>query len=155
MAKHDDIEQGKVCFLKDFIIPSTVAFVVLNVFEFLFHGRFTMPLYEMTSDLWRDPETMKQLWHISINRTIVISSMLAVLYYYFAKHSVCGGRSVTCGIRFGIIIGLLFGFNDFGAYAWMPIPIELAYLWLFGGVIAGLLVGVSLSLVRGCVCKKG
>jgi hypothetical protein len=58
-----------------------------------------------------------------------------------------GRKSVTSGIKFGALFGLAVGISaGFGSYVFMPIPLILAWSWLFGtwaqGVAAGVIVGV-------------
>ncbi len=41
------------------LIPLAVAFAVLFVFQWLFHGVYMMPAYEATASLWRSKEEME------------------------------------------------------------------------------------------------
>ena len=135
----------KGCPIKCFFIPVIAVAVVIFVFEFLFHGKFMMPHYDATAELWRKQGEM--LMHISVIRILVVSCVLTMMYCCFSKAPSCSGKCPGTGVKFGLMVGLLLGIWDFGAYAWMPVPMHIPLFWLGGDVVMGILVGVTLSMI--------
>jgi len=145
-------EGKKTCCVKGFILPVIAVFATIFGFEWAFHGIHMMPYYEATAELWRDQATMESLFHISLIRQAVTAVLLVLLYCWISKGCCCGGGTIKVGATFGLLIGLLLGIWDFGAYAWLPVPISIPLHWLGGSVIMGITVGVVLAFFKRC-CK--
>lgn len=153
MAKKEESTCAMPCLFKGLIIPTAVVFAVIFVFEYLFHGSVMMPHYEATADLWRSKEEMDALGHICLIRMIVVAAVISMMYHCFSRNAASCGSCPRLGAKFGLMVGLLLGMWDFGAYVWLPIPMEIALAWLFGDVVLGLLIGLVLSWLKGGICK--
>lgn len=141
------------CPVKHVLIAAVVAFAAMFGLEYLFHGIYMMPDYEATASLWRPESEMQGLFHICLIRKGLMALAIAGLFCWAGKS--CGG--ICCpvkGAKFGLLIGLLLGANDFGTYLWMPIPLDLAVKWLIGNTLIGVVTGALLGLVCGKLCKK-
>lgn len=130
-------------------LAGLLAAMVMYLFEAFWHGVYMMPLYEQTKTLWRSYAEMQTLGGYNI---AVIVGMGLVLSFIFSRNY--EGKCMPEGIRFGFYIGLLLGISHFCAYTYMPIPLELATRWMFGWIIEGVLVGLTLSLAYGAMAKK-
>lgn len=141
------------CPIKHILILAVTAFVVMFGLEWLFHGIYMMPDYEATASLWRTEAEMQGLFHICLIRKGLMALAIAGLFGWASK--ACGG--INCpikGAKFGLLVGLLLGANDFGTYIWMDIPLELAIKWLVGNTLIGVVIGAVLGIVSGkLICK--
>ena len=154
MTKKEDTKTCPItpCSLKGFLLPTIVVFGVIFIFELLFHGNLMRPHYLATASLWRGPEEIESLFHISLIRTIIASSIIVILY-----NCICKVNDASCcvsGTKFGLLIGLLLGIWDFGAYSYLPIPMEIALSWLLGNIVMGMLIGISLKWLNDYMCKS-
>jgi hypothetical protein len=141
------------CPIKHVVILAVTAFAVMFGLEWLFHGIYMMPDYEATASLWRSEAEMQGLFGFCMIRKGLMALAIAGLFGWAGKS--CGG--ITCpvkGAKFGLLIGLLLGANDFGTYIWMPIPMDMAIKWLIGNTLIGVVLGAVLAVVCGKVCKK-
>jgi len=130
-------------------IGGLLAAMVMFLFEGFWHGQYLMPFYLQTHNIWRPMADMQALmgWYIG-----VLVAMGLILSLIFSKNYECKG--LPEGVRFGFYIGLLLGVSHMGAFVHLPIPINLAVLWLCGWIIEGVLVGVTLSLTYMAFDKK-
>ena len=127
------------------LIPLAVAFAVLFVFQWLFHGVYMMPAYEATASLWRSKEEMEGMMWVCILTKLIMAFAICCLYCWMAKNCESQGRCVPKGAHFGFNIGLLLGAHDFASYMWLPIEMDMAVNWFVGDVIMGILIGVALA----------
>ncbi len=141
------------CPIARLLVSTLAIFVTIFAFEWAFHGNYMMPLYEETASMWRPEEEMKELFHICIIRILVASVVISVLYCWAGKFSTCCGSHSVFAVKFGAMVGLLLGIWDFGAYSYMPIPMNMATSWLVGDIIMGIMIGIVLALLSHC-CKK-
>ncbi len=132
----------KSCNWTQCIVSVIVAFVVIWLFEWVFHGILLMPMYQETAALWRPYEQMADYIHISLIRVLVIAMIFAKFYKYACQSS---GSCYCAGIGIGLKLGTLIGIIQFGSYAYMAIPLTLAIYWLVGNIVMGVLVGLALA----------
>ncbi len=123
--------------VKNLLIATVLGFLFIFGYSFVLHGHMLMPLYEQSKHLWRSVAEMENHFVFSTITQIITAFVVAGLYSHY-----CCGCGVTKGLRFGALIGLLFGTMGAAAYAWMPISWELAQAWFFGGFFEGLGLGV-------------
>lgn len=130
----------KICSL----IAFAAAFGFLFLFQWGFHGYYLTDQYLATASLWRPEAEMNS--HFPY---MLISQLGTAVFFLlvFKKHCQKGG--VAAGLKFGVLMGLLFAFMAFGAYAYMPIPLKLALHWAAGGFIEAL----GMGLIAGACCK--
>jgi hypothetical protein len=141
------------CPVKKVFVTTLVIFAVLFGFEWLFHGVFMKPAYEATASLWRPEEEMMSMMHICIIRKFFMALAIASLYGFACKNNAsCDTSCNKTGLRFGLMIGILMAANEFGVYAYLPIPLDMAISWALGWLILGTLIGLTLAFLSRC-CK--
>ena len=133
---------------KRFALSVFAVFVTIFSFESLFHGYLLKDAYQATQNLWRSVDEMNGLYHIIIIRQIIQSIAIVCLFKMVAKNFDTSGCGSPIEIKFGVKIGLLLGAMQYGVYAYMPIPISLAFSWFVGEIVLGLLVGVILLIIK-------
>jgi hypothetical protein len=131
------------CFNSNFTLAATVMIVWLNLFSWFWHGNVMKARYIETALLWR-PEAEMKAWAITLG--ISLSAFIAT--YVFAKGF--EGKGIKEGLRFGILITLLFSSGYLIAHATQPIPEDIIGMWIIGDFL-----GYSLgSILLGYVLKK-
>jgi hypothetical protein len=124
---------------KRMIVAIAAVFVTWAILDFILHGLLLRSTYEATSNLWRPMQDMNMGLIYLV--TLVAAACFVLIYSLVAR------KSVRSGVVFGALFGLASGFSmGFGSYAYMPIPLALAFSWFFGtwveAVIAGAITGV-------------
>ena len=139
------------CPIKKLVWSWLAIFLTIFAYEWVFHGMYMMADYAATAEMWRDETAMQELFHVALIRQAIVAFIIAALYGWATstQHGCC----TKFDIKFGLMIGLLFGITSFSVYAYMPIPYEMALKWLIGETLMGLIIGVVLSFVGKC-CKK-
>ncbi len=148
-------DMKKCCPVRGFVLPAIAVYVTIFVFEWVFHGTFMKASYEATASLWRPEAEMQSMFYVCITRQIVMALVITALYFCskgFCADMLCRASRLKKGLKFGFLIGLLLGISQFGAYAYLPIPVSLALSWLGGEIVLGILIGLVLSL--GCCLMK-
>jgi hypothetical protein len=124
-----------------FIISVIAVFIFTFVYGFIVHGHLMMPMYLQTQGVWRSMAEMSTLMPWSIGTGIALAAAISFL---FTRHY--EGRGLHEGLRFGLYVGLIMGLVQFGAYTYLPIPLNLALAWLVVYTIEGIGIGLVLSL---------
>ncbi len=132
------------CPVKDVLIATILAFLVIFLFEWGFHGVYMMPDYEATKELWRSPEAMQELFHFSVIGQLIRALAVGGLFCWASKS--CAIRCPSKGTKFGLLIGLLSAGMSVGSYAWMPVPLEIPLKWAAGEIVMGVVIGVVLAV---------
>lgn len=127
--------------VKRYAVSTIVGFIFIFIFDFIFHGVLLLPLYETTVNLWRSPEEMQAYFPVAILAQFLISA--AVVFIFTRNYE---GKGIVEGVRFGLMLGALFGVGQFSMVAYMPISFSLAGLWLVGTLLQFVGLGVILSL---------
>ena len=125
---------------KRFILASIAAFVVVSVFEMLWHGLVMKGMYEATASVWR-PEGDHQMIYIFASQ-FLFATVLAYIYTVV-------GNNISCkrGIAFGFFAGLLLATVDLGTYCYLPIPLSITLMWMAASVLKGLGAGMVIALI--------
>jgi hypothetical protein len=132
------------------LMAAGAVFIVIFIFEALFHGVFMMSYYKATASVWRPEADMHSYMYISLVRQIVTALVFTCLYSWVKKAECPTECPVKTGVKLGVKIGVLLGIAQFGSYVWLPLPsIEIPLLWLIGNIILGALMGATL----GGICK--
>lgn len=159
MDKNDqNCQTVSCCSMKQccsFLLPAIAVFITIFVFEWVFHGILMKSSYEATAALWRPEAAMQSMFWVCITRQAVMALAIAALYVCskgLCADMTCKTSRTKKGLKFGFLVGLLLGISQFGAYAYLPIPLNLALSWLGGEIVLGLLIGLVLSL--GCCLMK-
>lgn len=136
-----------VC-IKRFWLSVVAGFAFAFTFDWIVNAYFMMDLYDRTPQLWRsDAEMQDTVWVIWLYEFLVV---LLTAFIFTRNYE---GRGFSEGLRFGALIGLLFGVEMAASYAWMPISGTLALAWFASGVVKGLGLGVIFALTY-CDGKK-
>ena len=117
--------------------------IFLFVYNFIVHGIMLKTTYDLTPQMWRTAEEMKSFFVFNLLIQAAMAYISASLYGRFARSAGVGE-----GIRFGILIGLLFGCLGAAHYAWLPITAGLAEIWFAAGLVEGLGLGILFSLIH-------
>ncbi len=137
-----------------YVLMATIAtFILIFLFEWLFHGILMMPDYEATAELWRDEQGMRELFHFSLISQFLRAMAIASLFCWITKND-CDSLSIATGVKIGLLIGLLSGAGMLGSYAYTPIPLDMAIKWFIGEIVLGVIIGAMLAGAACCVCKK-
>lgn len=98
------------------------------------------PTYQATSQLWRAPQEMITP---ALNGGMSLLAIIAT-YVFMKGYEGTGWRE---GLRFGILMALLFLGLGLITYATQPIPLDIIKMWALGDLIQYTLGGIILSLV--------
>jgi hypothetical protein len=128
---------------KKIITASIVIFVLFLVMDFVLHGILLRGLYAETASLWRAPEAMGRLMWILWVVDVLIAFLVVWLY---VKGLEAGKSWQGQGLRFGLVLGLLFSTPmGFSMYAMMPIPFSVALCWFLGAMAEFLIAGLTVA----------
>lgn len=127
---------------KRFLLAWLVVFAFVFLFEMAFHGTIMKGMYQQTASMWRNEADMKSLYH-----WIVIGQFLlaGVFCYIFTKGY--EGKGTVEGIRYGLLIGILFAPQNLMLYAVAPYPVMMIVRWIGGGLMEAILAGVIVGIV--------
>ena len=125
--------------LKGIILAIVAIFIAWSALDFVIHGLLLKEAYEATAHLWRAmQDTNMMLMHAV---TLAIAICFVLLYERCVSE-----KSVSMGLKVGVLFGLAAGIMSASAYVYMPIPLTLAIDWFVGTlvkfVVAGWLVGL-------------
>ena len=124
------------------------AFIADYVFNIVYHGNLMMADYAATSILWRSDEEMGSLYGICLAAHLIMISVIGLI---FAKGY--EGKGYIEGFRFGLLIGLLLSALNMVSFVHMPIPANILQGWVFGSLLEGQVIGLSLALIYGLNSK--
>lgn len=128
---------------KRWLLASVVATVFFIAYEWILHGFILRGYYEVTSAVWRSPETMARLLPMGWLATAIFALVLVQIYHRGHEGK---GSGVAEGARFGILLGLLTTIPmSVWTYISHPIPAMLAVWWFVMGmvemIVAGMIIG--------------
>jgi hypothetical protein len=128
---------------KKMIITILLIFISWFVIDFFLHGLILRPIYEATANLWRPNDQM----NIPLIYTVTLVLILCFVFIYVL---LINPKSLLAGFKYGVILGIITGTaSGFGTYLHMPVPLKLAIIWFFGGlvkaIVAGLILGVMIK----------
>lgn len=127
--------------MKKLVLGSIAVFIAWTALDFLFHGLILGDSYKDTASLWRPMEEAKML-HNSF-AVLVSSIMFASIYMYFI-----GPKKINIGALYGLMFGIAAGVSmGLGSYAFMPVSIYMAMIWILTGVAEGLVGGVIVGAI--------
>src|SRR5207247_1354787 len=114
-------------------ISNTVQAILIawTVFDILMHRLLLQPLYKENPSLWRPFDQMNvALIYVA---TFTLIAVFVVTYWLFINP-----KSLGVGVGFGACLGLALGVaSGLGTYIHMPIPRALAWSWVIGGWLRG------------------
>ena len=124
-------------------VPAVIAvFVFIFFYEWVLHHKILGPTYQETMSLWRNPEEMKSFfWYIP-----AAQGFLALIFCYIFTRGY-QNRGIAEGLRYGLMIGLLFIPGNVIMYAVQPLPLNLVIAWIVGGIIEGIVAGAIVAAI--------
>ncbi len=128
--------------LKRLILTALTLFVVVFVFEWVFHGGLMASVYEQTAELWRSEQEMTDRFVWMIVGQLMLASAVALLFAWGCK---AGG--VREGLTLGAILALLRMAGNTVMYVVAPYPVRLIAWWDAGATIEMLLLGLVAGLI--------
>ena len=109
-----------------------VAWTLIDV---IMHRLFLAPIYEASPGLWRPFDQMSAALIYTV--TLVLVGAFVGTYSLLVRP-----KSLGAGLSLGAFVGLALGISSgFGTFVHMPIPLPLAWGWLIGGWLKGLVAG--------------
>jgi hypothetical protein len=128
---------------KRLLVSALAILIAWTVIDVLMHRLLLRAMYEENTSLWR-PFGQLNVVLIYIVVFTLIGTFVAA-YWLLVRP-----KSFRAGLGLGALIGLALGISaGFGTYIHMPIPLALAWSWLIGGwvkgVVAGAIVGALIK----------
>lgn len=125
-----------------FIFASAVVFVFIAIYEWVFHGILLHDMYTQTASLWRTEAEMQSKFH-----WLLLGQLFLAIMFCFIFTKGYENKGLAEGLRYGILIGLLFIGNNLIMYAVQPFPTKLVISWIVGGIVEGAIAGLILAAV--------
>jgi len=125
------------------ILAGTLAGVGMLVFMILF-GFLAAPIYDQTPELWKPANA---LWYLGIILLCMLMGLIYALVYTTLGKWLKGG-ALDKGMLYGSILWFLGPLpSALLMHTMASIPPEIVVAWIFGGLIATLIAGVSVVFV--------
>jgi hypothetical protein len=125
--------------IRRYVAASIAVFITFGLVDFLFDFFILGSINHSLRNIWR-PNMIHWLEPVTY--------LAAALLFVFLLTQAHTTKSVSCGILYGLLVGLLVnGVHSFGQYASYPIPFVLAVLWFAEGLIQYTVAGIVTSLV--------
>lgn len=118
----------------------TVAFIVIFLFGWAFHGVLLAEQYAALPALYRSEAETRELFGWLLGGQFLVAVALVLLLQLHQP-----SLSVALGIRFGFLIGLLSAGSQLAGYAVMPIPLSLLAWWVAGSLLEMTALGALLA----------
>lgn len=124
---------------------SIAVFAVFILMDYLVHSVLLRGLYVETASLWRPMEAIGNLMWIF---WVVDAVMAFLTVWLLAKGWEAGKPWLGQGIRFGLVLGLIFSLPmGFSMYAMMPVPLSLGLGWFAGALVTFVVAGIAAARV--------
>jgi hypothetical protein len=124
------------------------AIVVVNVFQVLWNSQVMMADYVATANLWRPFDQMD--FNLIYGANTLVGFFYAILFKLMYR-----GSGVVEGLKDGMVMAApLAVYSGMITHATQPLPAHLSQMWAAGHLLQGALVGLVLSFVARCGCKK-
>jgi len=142
----------KECSGKKCLLSFLAVYAFMLSYEIFEHSILLARLYKASATVWRPVTDMDHLstWYL------VHTALLALLFCVLYKGYSCNvseknmADSKYCpfkqSIPYGIKIGLIMGVLASRSYTWIPMHMNVAMAWFFGGLAEGVGIGLMLGL---------
>jgi hypothetical protein len=121
------------------VLSGVAILFAWTLFDILMHRLLLHPLYAQNTSLWR-PFNQMNVGLIYVVTLILIATFIVTYWLLISP------KSLGAGVGFGALLGLALGISaGFGTYIHMPIPRALAWSWLIGGWLKGVVAGAILG----------
>lgn len=125
---------------KKLILTIILIFISWLTLDFLLHSILLQSIYESTANLWRPDDQM----NIPL---IYMVTLVLILCFVLIYALLINPKSILAGIKYGVILGIITGTaSGFGTYLHMPVPLKLAIIWFFGGLVKAIVAGLILGI---------
>lgn len=124
--------------VKKYALASIAALVFIMGFDYVVHGVLLKGTYEATQHLWRKEADMV-CWAM-IGGKVLLAFTTAFVFTRGYE-----GKGIGEGVRFGLLIGLLFAPGHLIMYAVQPLPAQLVGTWIVAGIAEMVGIGIVLS----------
>ena len=129
--------------LKRWAVATVGAFVVFFVAGYAIHHVWLGGFYKANPGWWRPEADMQRLMPLMTIGQLLLAALLTVVY---SRGYERGKGGLGQGLRFGVLMGLLFGVpNSLMHYVVYPYPMSLILNWFIGGLAemtaAGTVIG--------------
>jgi hypothetical protein len=118
------------------------AFVVIFLFEFLWHGMLMKSAYMEVPSMWRPEAELNSRFPLLILGQLGIAFAFTGLYV-----SKVGVNSAATGAGYGIVIGILCVGGDLIRFAVEPLTTKILWMWIAGGLIEFAIVGAIIGAI--------
>lgn len=118
------------------------VFAWIFLSDFLIHGLWLKPTYMATAHLWRPEAEMGQFMSWMMSGQMLTSFFLAFIFTKGYE-----GKGWQEGARYGALMGLFTCSQMFIQYAVTPLPSNLLWSWVVGGMLQSICAGVVASWV--------
>ena len=122
------------------LLAGFAIFVAWALLDWLLHRLFLAPIYAASAGLWRPFDQM--------NVALINAVRLVLIGVFVGTYKLLvRPKSIGAGLRLGALFGLALGISaGFGTFIHMPIPLPLAWGWLIGGWLKGLVAGAVVGV---------
>lgn len=118
------------------------AFVLVFLFEFLWHGMLMKGAYMEVPGMWRPEAEINSHFPLLILGQLVIAFAFTGLYV-----SKVGVNSGATGAGYGIVIGILCAGGDLIRFAVEPLTTKILWMWIAGGLIEFAIIGAVIGAI--------
>ncbi|HEX9751593.1 MAG TPA: hypothetical protein VGB22_09960 [candidate division Zixibacteria bacterium] len=129
--------------VKRYVIGSLAVWVMIFLFEFVFHGMLLKGMYEGVRHLLRPEESFVRFFF-----WVVLGELMLAFGFCYIFIKGYEGRGVAEGVRFGLYAGIAFMASTMIInYAVQPWPGSLTAAWIIGYLIELMLAGVVIAAI--------
>jgi len=121
------------------IVASFLAVMLVN---FLYHCQLMGGVYQANMSLFRDTETAKDYYPISMLATFLLVSMSTLIFTKGYEK-----KGYLEGFRFGLLIAFILCSQTLLGFAYSPIYSNFIDIWLIGNLLEGVVIGLTLAAV--------
>ena len=126
--------------VKRYVLASLAVFAFIFIFEWMFHGNLLSDFYAQSQHLWRAKEDV-------VMPAMFLGQFMFPFIFTFIFLKGYDNKGIGEGIRYGILIWLLFIPNNLIFYAVMPLSFTLVGLWILGGLIEMVIAGAIAATI--------
>jgi hypothetical protein len=124
------------------VVALGAAFVVVFLFEFLWHGMLMKSAYMETANLWRsESDLQNHFWMLILGQAVIAFAFTGL---YISK---VGIHSAATGLGYGIVIGMLCAGGELIRFAVQPLTTKILVLSIVGAVIEFGIVGAIIGAI--------
>ena len=131
--------------LKKYVMPTIIVFIVITIFNIIFHGMVMGKLYMTYSQYFRNPDIIHKHKYLMWIANLIYS--FAFCYIYSKGHEK-KEDALSQGTRFGLWVSLLIWVPQaIISYTVYPYPAILQVRWLAGYTIQSLIAGMTAAKI--------